>query len=262
MYVILALLLLGVLIIAHEAGHFWAARACGISVQEFSMGMGPLIAKWKSRKGTQFSIRLLPIGGYCQFYGEDEDRPDPRAFNNQAVWKRAVTDFSGPLMNFVIAFLVIALFMSLCGVSVVVPKVAKLEENAQMAGLEIGDEILAVDGMETADSNAVAQAIADSNGDAVTLTVRRDGQTLDLTITPFYDEDDGRYRRRLFLWQGEHAPADLEQHSVLGAIQHRKRKDDSGRAQEHGVQREGRGRHDRPGRHDLRHSGSHAAGRL
>ena len=124
MYVILALLLLGVLIIAHEAGHFWAARACGISVQEFSMGMGPLIAKWKSRKGTQFSIRLLPIGGYCQFYGEDEDRPDPRAFNNQAVWKRAVTDFSGPLMNFVIAFLVIALFMSLCGVSVVVPKVA------------------------------------------------------------------------------------------------------------------------------------------
>ena len=139
--------------------------------------------------------------------------------------------------------------------SVVVPKVAKLEENAQVAGLEIGDEILAVDGMETADSNAVAQAIADSNGDAVTLTVRRDGQTLDLTITPFYDEDDGRYRVGF-------SPADLEQHSVLGAIQHRKRKDDSGRAQEHGVQREGRGRHDRPGRHDLRHSGSHAAGRL
>ena len=69
--------------------------------------------------------------------------------------------------------------MSLCGVSVVVPKVAKLEENAQVAGLEIGDEILAVDGTETADSDAVAQAIADSNGDAVTLTVRRDGQTLD-----------------------------------------------------------------------------------
>lgn len=79
-------------------------------------------------------------------------------------------------MNFVIAFLVIALFMSLCGVSVVVPKVAKLEENAQMAGLEIGDEILAVDGTETADSNAVTQAIADSNGDAVTLTVRRDAR--------------------------------------------------------------------------------------
>lgn len=148
-------------------------------------------------------------------------------------------------MNFVIAFLVIALFMSLCGVSVVVPKVAKLEENAQVAGLEIGDEILAVDGMETADSNAVAQAIADSNGDAVTLTVRRDGQTLDLTITPFYDEDDGRYRVG-FSFGRENMRLPIEQHSVLGAIQHRKRKDDSGRAQEHGVQREGRGRYDRP----------------
>ena len=194
MYVVLALLLLGVLIIAHEAGHFWAARACGIGVQEFSMGMGPLIAKWKSRKGTQFSIRLLPIGGYCQFYGEDEDKPDPRAFNNQAVWKRAVTIVSGPLMNFVIAFLVIALFMSLCGVSVVVPKVAELEENAQMAGLQIGDEILAVNGAEMADSNAIVQAIAESGGSAVTLTVRRDGETVDLTLTPFYDADAGRYR--------------------------------------------------------------------
>ncbi len=194
MYVVLALLLLGVLIIAHEGGHFWAARACGIGVQEFSMGMGPLLAKWKSRKGTQFSIRLLPIGGYCQFYGEDEDKPDPSEFNNQAVWKRAVTIVSGPLMNFVIAFLVIALFMSLCGVSVVVPKVAELEENAQMAGLQIGDEILAVNGAEMADSNAIAQAIAESGGSAVTLTVRRDGETVDLTLTPFYDADAGRYR--------------------------------------------------------------------
>ena len=227
------------------------------------MGMGPLIAKWKSRKGTQFSIRLLPIGGYCQFYGEDEDRPDPRAFNNQAVWKRAVTAFSGPLMNFVIAFLVIALFMSLCGVSVVVPKVAKLEENAgRRPDWRSAIEILAVDGTETADSNAVEQAIADSNGDAVTLTVRRDGQTLDLTITPFYDEDDGRYRvgfafgsenMRLPIWSS--IPFSV-QYNIESVKTH------SGRAQEHGVQRTGRGRHDRPGRHDLRHSGSHAAGRL
>ena len=194
MYVILALLLLGVLIIAHEAGHFWAARACGISVQEFSMGMGPLIAKWKSRKGTQFSIRLLPIGGYCQFYGEDEEKNDPRAFNNQPVWKRAITVFSGPLMNFVIAFLVIALFMSAIGVNAVVPKVAQVEETAQAAGLQIGDEITAVNGETVATSDAIAKAISASNGEAVTLTVKRDGRTLDLTLTPFYDAQAGRYR--------------------------------------------------------------------
>ena len=83
----------------HEAGHFRAARACGISVQEFSMGMGPLIANGRAERARS-SVRLLPIGGkHCQFYGEDEDELDPRAFNNQAIWKRAVTAASGPLMN-------------------------------------------------------------------------------------------------------------------------------------------------------------------
>ena len=194
MYVVLALLLLGVLIIAHEAGHFWAARACGIGVQEFSMGMGPLIAKWKSRKGTQFSVRLLPIGGFCQFYGEDEDEPDPRAFNNQAVWKRAVTVASGPLMNFLVAFLVIVLFMSVIGINTIVPKIAQVEENAQAAGLQVGDTIVSVNGAEMTNYQQISQAIAASEGNDVTLGVERGKEELSLTLTPFYDEEAGRFR--------------------------------------------------------------------
>lgn len=194
MYVVLALLLLGVLIIAHEAGHFWAARACGIGVQEFSMGMGPLIAKWKSRKGTQFSVRLLPIGGFCQFYGEDEDEPDPRAFNNQAVWKRAVTVASGPLMNFLVAFLVIVLFMSVIGINTIVPKIAQVEENAQAAGLQVGDTIVSVNGAEMTNYQQISQAIAASEGNDVTLGVKRGREELSLTLTPFYDEEAGRFR--------------------------------------------------------------------
>lgn len=166
-------------------------------------------------------------------------------------------------MNFVIAFLVIALFMSLCGVSVVVPKVAKLEENAQAAGLEIGDEILAVDGTETAGFQCGCTGdCLDSNGDAVTLTVRRDGQTLDLTITPFYDEDDGRYRvgfsfgrenMRLPIWSSIPFSVQYNIESVKTILD----------ALKNMVFR-GKGVDDmtRPGRHDLRHSGSHAAGRL
>ena len=194
MYVVLALLLLGVLIIAHETGHFWAARACGIGVQEFSMGMGPLIAKWKSRKGTQFSVRLLPIGGFCQFYGEDEDEPDPRAFNNQAVWKRAVTVASGPLMNFLVAFLVIVLFMSVIGINTIVPKIAQVEENAQAAGLQVGDTIVSVNGAEMTNYQQISQAIAASEGNDVTLGVKRGKEELSLTLTPFYDEEAGRFR--------------------------------------------------------------------
>ncbi len=194
MYVILALLLLGVLIIAHEAGHFWAARACGIGVQEFAMGMGPLLLKWKSKKGTQFSLRLLPIGGYCQFYGEDEESPDPRAFNRQAVWKRAITVASGPVMNFLVALVVIVLYMSVIGLPAVVPRVAQVEENAQAAGLMQGDELLSVNGEPMTDTQLIAQAIDESGGEEIVLRVMRDGEEVDIRLTPFYDEELGRYR--------------------------------------------------------------------
>ena len=194
MYYILALLLLGVLIMAHEAGHFLAARACGIGVQEFAMGMGPLLLKKKSKKGTQFSLRLFPIGGYCQFYGEDEDLPDPRAFNRQAVWKRAITVASGPLMNFIVAFLVIVLYMSAVGLLAVVPNVAQVEPNAQQAGLMPGDELLAVNGQPVTDTQMIALAIDESAGESVTLTVQRDGEQIEIDVTPFYDEELGRYR--------------------------------------------------------------------
>lgn len=194
MYYILALLLLGVLILAHEAGHFLAARACGIGVQEFAMGMGPLLLKKTSKKGTQFSLRLFPIGGYCQFYGEDEDLPDPRAFNRQPVWKRVVTVASGPLMNFIVAFLVIVLYMSAVGLLAVVPNVAQVEPNAQQAGLMPGDELIAVNGEAVTDTQMIALAIDESAGESVTLTVLRDGEQMEIAVTPFYDEELGRYR--------------------------------------------------------------------
>ena len=194
MYVVLALVLLGVLIIAHEFGHFLAARLCGIEVVEFSMGLGPLLLKKRSRRGTQFSVRLLPIGGFCQFYGEDEERDDPRAFNRQKLWKRALTVASGPLMNFLIAIVVIALYMSLLGLESIVPRVAEIEEPAMSAGLEVGDEIISVNGQQVSDTGMIAQAISQSAGKTVELVVLREGEFVELSIEPFLDEELGRYR--------------------------------------------------------------------
>jgi len=193
-YVFLALLLLGVLIMAHEAGHFFAARACGIEVQEFALGMGPLLFQRKSRRGTQYSLRLLPIGGYCQFYGEDEEIDDPRAFNRQAVWKRMVTVVSGPVMNFVVALLVVVIYLSALGVMSAVPKVGEVEENAARAGLLVGDVLLSVNGTDVVDVNTVHEAIRASEGNVVTLRVARGGQDTDIAIEPFYDEELERYR--------------------------------------------------------------------
>ena len=193
MYVILALLLLGVLIMAHEAGHFFAARATGLAVQEFSMGMGPLLAKWKSKKGTQFSFRLLPIGGFCQFYGEDQDEIDPRTFNNQPVWKRALTVISGPAMNFAVALLVTVLYLSALGLMTSVPRVGEVEANAAAAGLMAGDTLVLVNG-HAGDINETVAEIASSGGAPVTLTIERGGEDMEITVTPFYDEELARYR--------------------------------------------------------------------
>ena len=194
MHVALALLMLGVLITVHEAAHFLAARACGIEVQEFAMGMGPALISRTSKKGTKFSLRLLPIGGFCQFYGEDEDTKDGRGFNDYPVWKRALTVVSGPAMNFILAIVIIVIYLSAWGLPTVVPRVAELEMNAQAAGLMVGDEILFVNGVEVVDTTTVTKVIAESEGADITLTVDRGGETTDVIIIPFYDEEAGRYR--------------------------------------------------------------------
>ena len=93
-YILAALLLLGILVTVHESGHFFAARLTGIPVKEFAIGFGPKILSWKSRKHeTAFCLRLIPAGGYCMFYGEDdidgrEAAEDPRSFGKH----RAVVD--------------------------------------------------------------------------------------------------------------------------------------------------------------------------
>ena len=194
MHVALALLMLGVLITVHEAGHFLAARLCGIEVQEFSMGMGPALITRTSKRGTKFSLRLLPIGGFCQFYGEDTDTKDGKGFNDYPVWKRALTVASGPAMNFILAIVIIIVYLSAWGLPMVVPRVAELEMNAQAAGLMVGDEILLIKGVEVENTATITKVITESEGSDITLTVDRSGETADVVITPFYDEGAGRYR--------------------------------------------------------------------
>lgn len=158
------------------------------------MGMGPLLCKWKNKRGTQFSVRLLPIGGFCQFYGEDEAISDPRAFNNQAVWKRITTVASGPVMNFVVAFAVVVLYLSLLGIHVTVPRVDAVEPNAAQAGLMAGDTLLAVNGVPADTAEVVLSQIMSSAGKPVMLRVQRAREEIDIEIAPFYDEEVSRYR--------------------------------------------------------------------
>ena len=98
-YIIAAILIFGVLIAVHELGHFLAAKACGVRVNEFSIGMGPTILH-KTKGDTTYSLRLLPIGGFCAMEGEEEDSNDPTALNNQSFWKKLIIFAAGAFMNF------------------------------------------------------------------------------------------------------------------------------------------------------------------
>ena len=215
MYVLLALILLGVLITVHEFGHFASARACGIAVKEFSIGFGPKLVQWKSKKHeTVFSIRPIPLGGYCMFYGDTDDDPDgtkmkddPRNYNKAAVWKRMISVFSGPGMNFVLAFVVAIVLMASYGVIAATPYVAGVVEGqpAAQAGLQAGDTFVSVRGLDMTDRTVtdVSNAIGDvSDGTAVEIVVRRGEEEHAFTIEPAWSEADGRYMIGITIQQG------------------------------------------------------------
>lgn len=110
-YILAAILVFGILIAVHELGHFLAAKLSGVQVNEFSIGMGPCL--WKRQKGeTQYSLRLLPIGGFCAMEGEGEASDSPRALGNQGFWKKLIIFAAGAGMNFLTGLLIIAILFA------------------------------------------------------------------------------------------------------------------------------------------------------
>ena len=214
MYIIVAILLLAILIVVHEFGHFMAARLMKIDVTEFSVGFGPKLLKWKSKKyETDFSVRAVPLGGFCAFYGEDdtkgESKDDPRAFAKQNVWKRMFVILMGPLMNFVLAFCVAAVFFWCAGNVVptgeVDPFISQVMASgpAQRAGMKDGDVITAINGREMLDGtmDTLLNTISSwKEGDGpLKMKILRGGETLELEVTPRWNEEAGKMQIGVYI---------------------------------------------------------------
>ena len=203
MYVLIGILLLGILIAVHEWGHFMAARLTGIEVMEFAIGMGPKLFGWTGKSGTKFSLRAIPLGGFCAFYGEDDvegkSKDDPRAYGKQNVWKRIFTVAMGPVMNFVLAFLVALGFYWSSGMMEVLPVIEAVDaaSPAAVAGMMPGDRIIAVDGEDFSDAPVTAiQAALNTNGAPVDVTIQQrkgDAASITLRITPAWNEQYQRH---------------------------------------------------------------------
>ena len=196
-------------VLVHEGGHFVAAKAFGIKVEEFFVGFGPRL--WSTRRGeTEYGLKAIPLGGYVRIAGMNpfqelpaEDRP--RSYEAKPKWQRALVIFAGPVTHFFIAIVFLAVFFAAIGVptdrrpvvDAVEPTLGGQTSPAAAAGLRPGDEIVAVDGRPVGSTDRFVGYTRARVGEPLTLTVRRDGEEVTVTAAPVPAEVEGRTVGRL-----------------------------------------------------------------
>ena len=184
---------IGILILVHELGHFFVARWTGVGVERFSIGFGPVLLRWRGQE-TEYVLSAIPMGGYVKMVGEEnplEGGGGPaveasKAFASKPLWARFLIVFAGPAMNLVLAVVIFAVVLATLGRAVWPAVVGKVTESspAAAAGLRTADTIVAVDGRPVAYWEDLDRAIAQSNGRPLELRVRREGGELTMAVTP------------------------------------------------------------------------------
>ena len=191
--------LLGIMILIHELGHFWAALAVGIKVDIFSIGFGPRLFGFK-RGDTDFRLSAIPLGGYVRMAGEqpgDENALDPRSFQAKARWQRAIVIIAGPLMNVVLAIgIVTGLFMHEFrrlddGSGPAVISSVEANSAAAQAGLQAGDSVVRFNDHKDPDWQYLETQAALNANHAISIAVERQGQRINLSVTPRMDPKEG-----------------------------------------------------------------------
>ncbi|MGN8737717.1 site-2 protease family protein [Bilifractor sp. HCP3S3_D3] len=184
---IIGILVLGLVVLFHEFGHFILARKNHIVVEEFAIGMGPKILSFKSKKsGTVFAWRLLPFGGSCAMLNEDEGEEIPGSFIGAPVWRRALVVAAGPVFNFILAFLLSLVIVGATGADpAVVAEVPSGTPEAE-AGLRAGDEIVSYNGEWIVNSRDFYMDLLmkEIPTDKIALVVRRDGKNVRINYQP------------------------------------------------------------------------------
>ncbi len=177
MVIVFAILIFSFLIFIHEFGHFFAAKLSGVKVNEFAVFMGPKLVKWQ-RGETLYSIRCIPIGGFCAMEGEDEETDDPRSFQKATWWKRLAILLAGSAMNF-IAGLLIFLLVFAPAKAIAQPVITEAEPGCTVVredGLHIGDRFLEINGEKIYVSSNVTMLFQIFGGDTHDILVERDGK--------------------------------------------------------------------------------------
>ena len=196
LYILIAILIFGILIFVHELGHFLAAKAFRVRVNEFAICMGPAI--WQKTKGeTTYSLRAIPIGGYCAMEGEDEQSDDPRAFSAAKPWKRLVILAAGAAFNFLIGLLILLVIFSFQRALTTTQIDGFFQQStvSEETGLQIGDEFYSIDGERVYRYSDISLLLSRGDPQSHRIVVIRDGKRVDLGAVPL--------RLRTFTENGE-----------------------------------------------------------
>jgi regulator of sigma E protease len=213
MGIIIALLVFGLIVTVHEFGHFICAKLSGIKVLEFSVGMGPKLLQTKKGE-TKYSLRLLPIGGYCAMQDEDNSSDDPRGFRNAKLWKRMLVLFAGPLMNFVLGFILI--IGMVCSMDSIPTRTVEgfygkkddsgnttYYSSSHETGLEYGDKFLEVDGIHIFSYLDLSYIFATTKTHTHDVVVERDGKKVELEDVKFLDKRDNDHVDFCLVYRGK-----------------------------------------------------------
>lgn len=193
--VISAILIFFVLVLVHELGHFITAKLCGVEVHEFGIGMGPVIFK-KEYKGTVYSLRCIPIGGFCAMEGEDEESDSPGAFGNKKPWQRIIILVAGATMNLLLGLLLMGIVMFGSKAQyVAVPVVDKVIEQsaAEEAGLMQGDKITKINNTNIQTQAELKFELSRYKGGNIDVEYLRNGERKKASILPKKGEDGVYY---------------------------------------------------------------------
>lgn len=214
-YIIPFVLVLSVLVFVHEMGHYLVGRWSGIRVLAFSVGFGPELLGFTDSHGTRWKLSAIPLGGYVKFYGDEDAASMPGAdalagmseaersqtLAGAKLWKRAATVAAGPIANFILAIAIFAVLFTVYGKVVADPVVAEVRPDsaAQVAGVEVGDKLVALDGHAVSTFDEVRRYVSIRPLVPIIVTVEREGARLDLPMVPKREEITDRFGNKVEL---------------------------------------------------------------
>lgn len=196
LFLVSLIFMLGIVVVIHELGHYWAGRWFNAAAESFSVGFGRPIFERVDRRGTRWRVNWIPLGGFVKFVGEQQlprdvrggrpDGPEGLAFSSLGVGARSIIALAGPVANFVLAALLFALIFLFNGSPRQAISIAEVqpESPAAMAGLQPGDEVVAIDGARVDNLQDFMTPIIVGSGKSLPITVRREGGERTLTVVP------------------------------------------------------------------------------